>query len=174
MKARLKIIGGEASLKFQCVGVHKRMYQVGFSFFFVCLWEKKMEPMHSYTFLHHYSKSLRAFDDFIETSHSHFFFCLLSPSTCSPRATWIPHTPPHSTCLTRAWDVHPSVANCVRSGINRPHKSTLQIKWDRFEREQISGAVRDITCQQKITSKRAKASNNQPLDRYSEVFVYIC
>lgn len=173
MKARLKIIGGEASLKFQCVGVHKRMYQVGF--FFFCLPLRKKDGTHAFI---HIFASLFQIPACLWWLYWNLpqplFFCLLSPSMCSPHATWIPHTPPHSTCLKRAWDVLPSVANCVRSGINRPHTSTLQIKWDRFEREQISGAVRDITCQQKITSKRAKASNNQPLDRYSEVFVNIC
>lgn len=73
-----------------------------------------------------YSKSLCAFDDFIETSHSKDFH--LSASTCSLRATWIPHTPLHATCLKRSWYALPSMANCVRGRINRRHKSTLQIK----------------------------------------------
>lgn len=41
MKARLKIIGGEAGLKLQCVGVRKRTYQAWFFFFFVYEREKK-------------------------------------------------------------------------------------------------------------------------------------
>lgn len=46
MKARLKIIGGEASLKFQCVGVHNRMYQV--RFFFFCLPFRKKDGTHAF------------------------------------------------------------------------------------------------------------------------------